>query len=112
MKTGIELVADERKRQIEIEGYTAEHDAQHNASELISAAIDYARSAVAFAIFEENGGETSFECVEHVIADIKKSFVWGRDAFKPKSCLEDLKRSAALMVAAIDRIQAENNHRV
>jgi len=26
MKTGVELIADERQRQIEVEGWTAEHD--------------------------------------------------------------------------------------
>lgn len=105
MKTGIELVAEERNRQIKVEGYTAEHDSQHKVSELISAAIAYANSAIAYAIFEENGGETSFECVEHTITELKKTFVWGTDAFKPKSCLSDVKRSAALLVAAIDRLQ-------
>lgn len=29
MKTGIELIAEERQRQIDVEGWTPEHDAQH-----------------------------------------------------------------------------------
>ena len=41
-KTGIELIADERKRQIEVEGWTAEHDAEHYESELAYAAAVYA----------------------------------------------------------------------
>ena len=45
MKKGIELIAEERQRQIEIEGYSAQHDSQHNASELIYAAIAYVESA-------------------------------------------------------------------
>lgn len=30
MKTGIELIAEERQRQIEIEGWTAEHDKEEH----------------------------------------------------------------------------------
>ena len=44
-KKGIELIAEERQRQIEIKGYNAQHDLQHNASELIYAAIAYVESA-------------------------------------------------------------------
>ena len=29
MKTGIELIAEERQRQIEVEGWTADHDKWH-----------------------------------------------------------------------------------
>ena len=41
MKKGAELIADERKRQIEVEGWNAEHDAQYTHNELISAAMCY-----------------------------------------------------------------------
>ena len=41
-KSGIELIADERQRQIEVEGYNAQHDSQHNASDFVYAAISYA----------------------------------------------------------------------
>jgi hypothetical protein len=41
-KTGIKLIAAERQRQIEVEGLTAEHDAEHNAGELAMAAACYA----------------------------------------------------------------------
>jgi hypothetical protein len=42
MKTGIELIAEERKRQIEVEGWTAEHDDEHTDGELALAAVCYA----------------------------------------------------------------------
>lgn len=42
MKTGIELMADERARQISAEGWTPEHDDRHIWGELVSAAICYA----------------------------------------------------------------------
>ena len=41
-KTGIELIAEERKRQIEKEGWSHEHDAQHKNGELAQAAACYA----------------------------------------------------------------------
>ncbi len=41
-KTGIELIAAERQRQIEAEGWTPEHDAEHINGELALAAACYA----------------------------------------------------------------------
>lgn len=40
--TGIELIAKERRRQVEAEGWDADHDAQHDAGELACAAAAYA----------------------------------------------------------------------
>ncbi len=40
--TGIEAIAAERKRQVEAEGWTPEHDRQHKEGELALAAICYA----------------------------------------------------------------------
>lgn len=42
-KTGIELIAKERQRQIEKEGYTPERDRQYTKRELVLAAQCYAR---------------------------------------------------------------------
>jgi hypothetical protein len=42
VKTGIEVIAEERQRQIEAEGYTAEHDDEHTAGELAMAGAAYA----------------------------------------------------------------------
>jgi hypothetical protein len=39
--TGVERIAAERKRQIEEEGFTAEHDAKWTHRELLGAAICY-----------------------------------------------------------------------
>ncbi len=41
MKTGVELIAEERKRQVEEEGWTAEHDAAHTEGDLAMAAATY-----------------------------------------------------------------------
>ena len=42
MKTGIELITKERQRQIEVEGWTKEHDAEHTNDSLALAAVCYA----------------------------------------------------------------------
>ncbi len=42
MKTGIEIIAVERERQIAQEGWTAEHDKRHDRGELAMAAACYA----------------------------------------------------------------------
>ena len=39
---GIELISEERKRQIEEEGWTSEHDTQHDDESLALAACYYA----------------------------------------------------------------------
>lgn len=41
MKTGIELIAEERQRQIEKEGFTPEHDKQWKDGELCRAAVSF-----------------------------------------------------------------------
>lgn len=42
MKDALELIADERRRQIIVEGYDAEHDDQHREGEIVDAALIYA----------------------------------------------------------------------
>jgi hypothetical protein len=41
MKTGIELIAEERQRQIEQEGWSSEHDDQYKGEEMARAAACY-----------------------------------------------------------------------
>ena len=48
MKTGIELIAAERKRQIEVEGWTPEHDDGHSSGELAMAAACYATTSLIY----------------------------------------------------------------
>jgi len=44
MKTGVELIAEERQRQIEVEGWVPEHDDGHQNGQLANAAGCYALS--------------------------------------------------------------------
>lgn len=57
MKTGVELIAAERQRQIKVEGWTPEHDGTHERCEIVKAAICYAAesTAVVSHIFEQRG---------------------------------------------------------
>lgn len=44
---GASMIAAERQRQIEVEGWTHEHDDEHRHGELVSAAVCYAKPALA-----------------------------------------------------------------
>lgn len=105
MKTGIELIAEERQRQIDTEGYSKEYDSQHNISEFISAAKSYTSSAIIYALKDE--GAIANDGIDNGIPFLKKTFVWGEDAFKPTNCLRDLIKAGALIAAAIDRCQSK-----
>jgi hypothetical protein len=83
-------VLAERERQVNVEGWTPEHDDAHAADELARAAAAYADKRIAF--FTVGG-----------------YFVWpfGFRHFKPRSEREDYVRAAALLLAAIERIDRE-----
>lgn len=56
MRMGIVRIADERQRQIDKHGWTAEHDADHNDGDLINAAICYAAPERIYFQRQLNGG--------------------------------------------------------
>lgn len=95
-KTGIELIAEERKRQIEKEGWTAEHDAQHNHHELARAAACYATPGYIRKLH---------------ITDNGTPFGWpfSKDCWKPSPLdrKRELVKAGALIAAEIDRLQRE-----
>lgn len=87
---GVELIAAERKRQIEVEGWTAEHDDQHVYGQLVSMAAIYALNTT---------GE---------LGELFRTF-WPRDWsdswWKPSNPIRDLTKAGALIAAEIDRLQ-------
>jgi hypothetical protein len=83
---GIDLIAEERRRQIEVEGYDAEYDSHDSPHNLMAAAISYA-------LYDTDPDEA------------KKLWPWEAKYFKPKSRLRNYVRSGALMAAALDLIQ-------
>lgn len=102
MKTGIELIALERLRQIEAEGWTPEHDAMHDKGELAEAAAYYAITPGQRAwldnselfISANNGLGTSM-------------WPWRPEWFKPSpnDRVKELTKAGALIAAEIDRLQ-------
>ena len=100
----IEEIAAERKRQVEVEGWTAEHDGRHHPSgELARAAALYASHA---------GERFAWSPAEYQAwtpdpdAD-ETPWPWDIEWWKPKNPRRDLIRAAALIVAEIDRLDRE-----
>ena len=87
-KTGVELISDERLRQIEVEGYDAEHDERETWDVFASAAISY------------------------IVAGLNPEMAmdfwpWDEEYYKPKDTLRNLERAGALIAASIDRYKSE-----
>ena len=92
-------VVAERQRQINVEGWTAEHDDEHDSGELAGAAACYARHANSRGwVFA--GNRIDAYCNEPV------PDAWTLDpaAWKPRSPRNDLVRAAALILAEIERM--------
>lgn len=90
---GLDLVAAERKRVIEQEGFDLAHDAQHGNGELVLAAAKYALHDLPPHFRED------FE-VDSV------TWPWDWSWWKPKWRLHNLVRAAQLLVAEIERVVA------
>lgn len=90
-EAGAELIAKERERQVNVEGFDREHDHSHVYEELVLAALAYAHHAI---------GEGSFSAL--------LVWPWDEQYFKPKDPLRDLTRAGALIAAAIDRYKEES----
>lgn len=89
---GADLIREERRRQIEVEGYDAKHDRHHTPQVLC-------RAAVCYALRDDHS---------QLLAEAAASmWPWTRDFWKPKDQLRNLVRAGALIAAAIDRLQHE-----
>jgi hypothetical protein len=104
MKSRVELIADERKRQVEVEKWTAEHDKQHWDGSLAKAAACYALHTTTF---ERHFG------TENNFVKLKFDFwpwhpKWWKPAKNPHSNqarIKNLVKAGALIAAEIDRLQ-------
>lgn len=94
----------ERFRQVMAEGWTLEHDDEHDSGDLSAAAVCYAANACSVLHPQDGLG----------IEDIEKFWMhwpWDPTSWKPKSPREDLVRATALLIAEIeklDRLEAKN----
>lgn len=101
-KTGIELITEERKRQIEIEGWDKDHDENHTSMCLSTASASYTLDVVARHSDISKGWKQLFK--EY------SARIWPFDIewFKPtpNDPIKQLTKAGALIAAEIDRIQA------
>ena len=99
-KTGIELIAEERQRQIEVCGWTKEHDAEeHDNDSLAMAAICYARPS--------NDRHYSYNPI--IKARVPDGWPWAAEDWKPtpENRVRELAKAGALIAAEIDRNNQE-----
>ncbi|MDR0474229.1 MAG: hypothetical protein LBH43_11230 [Treponema sp.] len=96
--TGVERIATERKRQIESEGWSAEHDDSHDHGEL-------ARAAACYALNGDN--QTATVGKNAVVIDLIK-LIWPWDwkwwTPSPVNRIRELEKAGALIAAEIDRL--------
>ena len=99
MKTrGAYLIQKERERQIEEEGWTEEHDKHHTTEEFIKAAI-------AYLMYNIDSKVTDYKYVAKV-----SWWPWDKQWYKPKTKLRNLVRAGALIAAAIDKLQKDEEN--
>lgn len=87
---GAAMIAFERRRQVDAEGWTPEHDDEHGGGELVDAAVAYLRCGLTSA------------------SDAKFPWPWATDWWKPSDDpITNLVRAGALIAAEIDRLLRE-----
>lgn len=80
-------VLAERQRQIKVEGWTVEHDDEHEGGHLAAAAAAYAAMAGGFGYLKS-----------------RELFPWGDNYWKPKGARSNLVKAGALILAEIERL--------
>ena len=112
MKTGIDLIAEERQRQIN-KGYDVNHDSHHDFGELLQAARTYIDASILTTKSKEIGNFDEASISWHKDNEpfewkyLKLGWPWEEESFKPTTPLKDLIKAGALIAAAIDRLQAQ-----
>lgn len=90
----IDEIAAERRRQMEVEGWSAEHDDEHKRGEMARAAACYA-----YANGFPDYGRSAYSANPPPMI-----WPWDKKWWKPKTPRRDLIRAAALIVAEIERL--------
>lgn len=86
-------VLAERRRQIEAEGWTPEHDDEHGAGEMAAAAACYALNAAGCG------------------CEVARNWPWDGSWWKPTTSRRDLVKAGALILAEIERLdRAADDH--
>lgn len=92
--TALEDIATERQRQIEVEGWSPEHDDAHNGGELAKAAGCYAWIAA-----QSDGMRAIFDTPPPTWPP-----EWASNWWKPTTRRRDLIKAGALIIAEIERL--------
>ena len=104
MKNAIELIADERIRQIEEEGFTFEHDDQHGDDQLALAAACYAIPCGQYRV-----ASSASSMIDRYEVCIERHWMWPCDKKwwkpSPDDRIRELVKAGALIVAEIERLQ-------
>lgn len=90
-------VIGERRRQVDIEGWTAETDDKHTVGQM-------AVAGAAYAIQSADLMTTRPRAIQAVML-----WPWAKTWWKPKTSRENLVRAAALLIADIERIDRANH---
>jgi hypothetical protein len=94
--TGLSLIAEERGRQIAKEGWTIDHDDEHDMGELIGASVSYAGAA----LHKVSDGEID------AMESLKEFWPFDEACWKPSDDpIRNLVKAGALIAAEIDRLQ-------
>ena len=94
-------IAAERKRHIEVEGWTPEHDDAHSNGEMAIAAACYATAPPMVSIERE-----------WVPPDKPKTWPWHFSWWKPGFRRRNLVKAGALIVAEIERLDRAHDHNI
>lgn len=96
---GVEAIAAERKRQMEVEGWTPEHDDdEHGGEQLAAAASAYLLHDLGVPVLDHG----AIPCLN------RRVWPWGFAWWKPKSYRKNLIRAGALIAAEIDRLDRKS----
>lgn len=85
---GVDLIAQERARQVAEEGWTPEHDDAHIHGELVKAAVTY-----------------TYAFTERAPTQPPGNWPWAQRWWKPDDRVRNLVKAGALIAAEIDRLQ-------
>jgi hypothetical protein len=98
-ETGIELIANERRRQIESEGWTPEHDDEHSDNEIAQAARAYISRAISMGRYPGISTRSGAAACPY-------GWPWDEKWWKPSpEPIRNLVKAGALIAAEIDRLQ-------
>ncbi len=106
-KTGAELIAAERQRQIDVEGWTPGHDDEHARGQLALAGASYAlRGSQHDELFAAIGRQPCRGSNAGWVGGAKLFWPWADEWWKPsQEPIDNLVKAGALIAAEIDRLQ-------